>query len=54
MPFLMDAGPAADLVVDALPGRPAAIDFPLPLALAARVGGGLPRALRDRILSRVK
>ena len=53
MPFLMDAGPAADLIADALPARPATIDFPLPLALAARVGGALPRALRDRILSRV-
>lgn len=53
MPFLMDAETAADLIVRALPGAPATIDFPLPLTLAARLGGVLPRVLRDRLLRRV-
>jgi short-subunit dehydrogenase len=53
MPFVMDADAAADLIVRALPKAPATIDFPLPLALAARLGGVLPRALRDRLLRRV-
>jgi short-subunit dehydrogenase len=53
MPLLMDSAAAADLIVRALPKAPATIDFPLPLALAARLGGALPRALRDRLLRRV-
>ena len=53
MPFLMDAAQAADVIVRALPKAPATIDFPLPLTLAARVGGALPRVLRDRLLRRV-
>lgn len=53
MPFLMDTGAAAELIVRALAKAPATIDFPLPLALAARLGGVLPRVLRDRLLRRV-
>jgi short-subunit dehydrogenase len=53
MPFMMDSGAAADLIVRALPKGPAIIDFPLPLAFAARLGGVLPRVLRDRLLARV-
>ena len=53
MPFLMEAAAAADLIVRALPRGPATIDFPTPLALAARLGGALPRVLRDRLLRRV-
>ncbi len=53
MPFLMESAAAADLIVRALAKAPATIDFPLPLALAARVGGVLPRMLRDRLLRRV-
>ncbi len=53
MPFLMDADAAADVIVRALPSGPATIDFPRTLALAARVGGALPRPVRDLILGRV-
>lgn len=53
MPFLMDAEAAADVIVRALPKGPATIDFPLPLALAARLGGALPRIVRDLMLRRV-
>jgi short-subunit dehydrogenase len=47
MPMLMDVDAAADVIMRELPKRPAAIDFPLPMALAARFGARLPRRLRD-------
>ena len=53
MPLVMEAEPAADLIVRALPTAPATIDFPRTLALAARLGAALPRPLRDRLLRRI-
>lgn len=47
MPMLMSVEEAVDLVMLELPKRPATIDFPRPLALAARVAAGLPRSLRE-------
>lgn len=53
MPFIMDAPAAADRIVRALPAGPATIDFPWPLATAARLGATLPRPLRDLVLGAV-
>jgi short-subunit dehydrogenase len=53
MPFIMESAAAADLIVRALAKAPATIDFPLPLTLAARLGGVLPRLLRDPLLRRL-
>lgn len=50
MPQLMSAEDAAATILAALPRRPARIDFPQPLAWLARVGGHLPRQLRDRLV----
>ena len=47
MPFVMDTAAAAGRIVRALPGAPATIDFPWQLAIAARLGGALPRVVRD-------
>ena len=46
MPQLMRPEEAADRIASALSSRPARIDFPQPLALAARLGAHLPEALR--------
>lgn len=51
MPFIMEVGDAADKILRALPAAPATIDFPWPLAAAARVGAAMPRFLRDRVLA---
>jgi short-subunit dehydrogenase len=53
MPGLVTAPEAAERIVHALARRPARIDFPLPLALAARAAAHLPGPLRDRILRRL-
>jgi len=50
MPQLMPASEAATRILEALPRRPARIDFPQPLAWIARAGAGLPRQLRDRLV----
>jgi short-subunit dehydrogenase len=50
MPFVMEAAAAAERIVRDLPGEPATIDFPWQLATAARLGGSLPRLVRDRVL----
>jgi short-subunit dehydrogenase len=53
MPFIMDTDAAAERIVRDLPSGPATIDFPWPLATAARLGAALPRALRDAVLGAV-
>ncbi len=53
MPQLMSPEDAAQRILRALPNRPARIDFPQPLALAARAGARLPRPLRDRLVRRL-
>lgn len=50
MPQLVEADVAARLVVRRLANRPARIDFPQPLAWAARLAGGLPRRLHDLVV----
>ncbi|HHH28311.1 MAG TPA: SDR family NAD(P)-dependent oxidoreductase [Polyangiaceae bacterium] len=52
MPQLVPVDEAAARIVDALPSRPARIDFPQPLAWVARAGARLPRPLRDRLVRR--
>jgi short-subunit dehydrogenase len=52
MPQLMDVEPAVRVILERLPGAPATIEFPQPLALAARLGGRLPRAARELIFPR--
>jgi NAD(P)-dependent dehydrogenase (short-subunit alcohol dehydrogenase family) len=53
MPQLMSAEDAAQRIVRALPAHPARIDFPEPLALAARLAGNLPRPLHDALVRRL-
>jgi short-subunit dehydrogenase len=53
MPQLLSARDAATRILDALPQRPARIDFPQPLAWAARAGARLPRVVRDAVVRRV-
>jgi short-subunit dehydrogenase len=53
MPGLMSPEDAAAHIVAALARRPARIDFPLTLALAARAAALVPRALRDKLVRRV-
>jgi hypothetical protein len=50
MPQLISAENAAQRIVNALPRRPARIDFPQPLALGTRVAAAIPRVLRDPLL----
>jgi NAD(P)-dependent dehydrogenase (short-subunit alcohol dehydrogenase family) len=53
MPQLLTAAEAARHIARALPARPARIDFPQPLAWAARLGARLPRPLHDALLRRL-
>jgi NAD(P)-dependent dehydrogenase (short-subunit alcohol dehydrogenase family) len=53
MPQLMTATEAAQRIVRALPARPARIDFPARLALAARLAANLPRPLHDALVRRL-
>lgn len=53
MPQRLSVDDAAARIVRALPARPARIDFPQPLAWAARAGACLPRALRDPVVRRL-
>ena len=53
MPQLLTAQEAARRIAAALPARPARIDFPQPLALAARLFARLPRPLHDSIVRRL-
>ena len=48
-PLAMDVDEAVEIIARALPRAPAHLDFPMPLALAARAAGALPRPLRDRM-----
>ncbi|MCA9624908.1 MAG: SDR family NAD(P)-dependent oxidoreductase, partial [Myxococcales bacterium] len=50
MPQLLSPEAAARRILDALPERPPRIDFPQPLAWAARAAARLPRALRDPVV----
>ena len=50
MPQLVEPDAAARLIVRQLADRPARIDFPQPLAWAARIAGGLPRILHELVL----
>ena len=50
MPQLVEVDRAAALIWRRLPRRPARIDFPQPLALLARLAGGLPRVLHDLLM----
>ncbi len=52
MPFLQDAGRAAQLMVRAVEARRRTYAFPWQLATIARVGRWLPAALYDRMLAR--
>jgi short-subunit dehydrogenase len=52
MPQLMECDAAVDLILRELPSGPATIDFPQPLATAARLGGLLPQAARELLLRR--
>ncbi|WP_191062567.1 SDR family NAD(P)-dependent oxidoreductase, partial [Geminicoccus harenae] len=52
MPFLMDAGRAAEIIDAGLEAGRARIAFPLPTYLLARFMGLMPAALRDPILMR--
>jgi short-subunit dehydrogenase len=54
MPMLMEVDDAVALIVRELEHAPATIDFPRPLAMAARLGGLLPRPLRRLALRRDK
>ena len=54
MPFLMEAGPAAERIVRAVERGRANFAFPWQLALIARVANGLPNPVRERILARVR
>lgn len=50
MPFVLEVGEAADRILRGLAAAPATIDFPWPLAAAARLGAAMPRLVRDRVL----
>lgn len=50
LPLLWSAERAAAHILQRLPRRPARIDFPWPLALAARASMVLPRGVRDRLV----
>ena len=50
MPQLVEVDAAARLIVQRLGDRPARIDFPQPLAWAARIAGGLPRVLHALVV----
>jgi short-subunit dehydrogenase len=52
MPFLMECDDAIDIIMSELPKHPPTIDFPTPLALAARLGGLLPPGARSFFLRR--
>jgi len=52
-PQLMSVEVAAARILRSLPERPARIDFPQPLAWAARAGARLPRPLRDRLVRKL-
>jgi short-subunit dehydrogenase len=54
LPLLWSAERAAGHILARLPRRPATIDFPWPLVLAARAHAALPRALRDRLARGVR
>lgn len=54
MPMLMEADAAARHIVERLPDAPATIDFPAPIALAAKALAALPVSVRDAIARRVK
>jgi NAD(P)-dependent dehydrogenase (short-subunit alcohol dehydrogenase family) len=49
MPMMLSTGACADHIVTRLPGGPATIDFPWPMAAATRLHGALPRWVRERI-----
>jgi short-subunit dehydrogenase len=53
MPFLMEAEPAARIILRGLARNRARIAFPLPVYLAAHAGGALPPSWTDRLLSRL-
>ena len=50
LPQLLDPSDAARRIWRRLPGRPARIDFPQPLAWLARLAGALPRPLHDALV----
>jgi short-subunit dehydrogenase len=52
MPQLMEVGAAVETILERLPGGPATIAFPEPLATAARIGGALPRVMRGLLFPR--
>ncbi len=54
MPMTLSAEAAAQRIVADLPGGPATIDFPAPMAALARVLAALPRPLRDAIARRAQ
>ncbi|MEJ7733134.1 MAG: hypothetical protein WKG00_28550 [Polyangiaceae bacterium] len=49
MPQLMEVEAAVEAILKRLAGAPATIAFPEPLAMAARLGGRLPRGMRRLI-----
>jgi short-subunit dehydrogenase len=53
MPQLLTASEAVDRVLARLPGAPAVIDVPQPLALATRLFARLPRRLRHLVLRKL-
>ncbi len=53
MPFLMDLDPAADKIFRAILAKRRVYAFPWPLALAARLGRLVPRAVYDRAVGGV-
>jgi NAD(P)-dependent dehydrogenase (short-subunit alcohol dehydrogenase family) len=52
MPMIMEPTAAAALIAARLPHAPATIDFPLPIALAARFGARIPRVIREKLAPR--
>jgi len=53
MPFLMEAEPAARIIVRGLARNRARIAFPFPVYLAAQIAGALPPAWTDRMFRRL-
>lgn len=53
-PLMMERDEAVDTIMRRLIERPATIDFPVPLAVATRVAGRLPRRVRDAVWQRLR
>ena len=54
MPMILEADEAARHIVGRLPGAPATIDFPTPVAMAAKAIAALPVSIRDAVARRTK